>query len=71
MAEEPTLSMILERVRPGATSDCFKLWACRGEGKGCGRNTFRSKKVHCDDCVETDPRETLEQLVWRIQKGDA
>ena len=68
-----SLMMIMERVRPGHGVDCFRLWACRGAGRGCKRNLFRRRKVHCEDCVETrDGRdsETLGQLLERMVRGD-
>lgn len=62
------IKMILERVAYGQGPKCFKLWACRGEGKGCTRNKFRNRKIHCDDCVETNDAETLEQLQSRMER---
>lgn len=62
------LEMILHRDVDGK----LKLWACRGVGKGCARNQFRTKKKPCDDCVPAhDDNETLEQLQARISRGDA
>lgn len=67
-----TLQMILERIAPGGDPDCFQLWACRGEGRGCKRNGHREKKKHCEDCVLAgDPNETLEHLQARLDRGDA
>lgn len=71
MSDDPKMSFILERVRSGDTLDCFQLWLCRGEGKGCKRNKHRKSIVHCDDCVLGDDKETLEELQKRVTRGDA
>lgn len=68
---EPQIKVIMEKVGEGRTPDCFKLWACRGAGKGCTRNKYRRRLVHCDDCVETSPHETLASLKARMDRGDA
>ncbi|MDE2103553.1 MAG: hypothetical protein KGL39_40310 [Patescibacteria group bacterium] len=65
------LQMILERVAPGRDASCFKMWACRGEGRGCTRNKYRNQKKHCDDCVEAREKETLGELQERLSRGDA
>lgn len=66
------VQFIMERVAPGSAPECFKMWACRGAGRGCTRNTHRAKKAHCADCVGADdPNETLEQLMARMKRGDA
>ena len=70
-SDNPQMQFILERVKPGNADDCFALWACRGEGKGCNRNRYRSQKIHCDDCVATDPSETLGDLQDRMARGNA
>lgn len=69
--DEPNLKMILERVAEGSTRSCFKLWACRGEGRGCARNKFRRRTTRCDDCVETHNEETIAALMARMERGDA
>lgn len=62
------LKMILWRHTDGK----LKLWACRGEGKGCVRNRFRRRSKPCDDCVPAhDEKETLGQLQARLRRGDA
>lgn len=65
------LESIMERIKPGSDPDCFAMWACRGAGRGCKRNSHRDKKVHCADCVLADENETLEQLKTRLKRGDA
>lgn len=65
------LQFIMERVKPGGRPDCFRMWACRGEGKGCARNKYRNAKKHCDDCVPARDEETLGELQKRIAAGDA
>lgn len=65
------LQTILERVKPGKEPECFVLWACRGEGRGCPRNKHRTRKTHCGDCVLVNDEETLEELVKRLNRGDA
>lgn len=66
------LEFILEKVGPGNDESDFRLFACRGKGRGCRRNSHREKKTHCDDCVPADdPNETLEAFKTRMQRGDA
>jgi hypothetical protein len=61
------LQFIMER-----TAGKLVLWACRGAGRGCPRNRFRTRKRHCDDCVACDnPNETVEQVQERLRRGDA
>lgn len=71
MSKAPDLQFILERVKPGNTDDCFKMWACRGEGRGCSRNRYRKQKKHCADCVMADEKETIGDLQRRLRRGDA
>lgn len=72
---EQRLNLIMERIRPGKRPECFRLWACRGEHKGCTREQMRSKRGagrHCADCVPADDmQETLEHLVDRLNRGEA
>lgn len=50
----------------------FALWACRGTGKGCTRNKYRSSLKPCDDCFGPLPEDmTLEQVAQKLQKGEA
>ncbi|MDE2101676.1 MAG: hypothetical protein KGL39_30800 [Patescibacteria group bacterium] len=66
------IKLIMEKVGGGNTPADFMFWACRGEGRGCHRNKFRSRQKHCDDCVIADnPKETLGELQKRINRGDA
>lgn len=67
----PYLSFIMEKTGDGHTPNDFTLFACRGAGRGCKRNKFRQMKVHCPDCVEAMPTETLKQLKARLARGDA
>lgn len=68
MSKEPDITFILEKDDDGK----FNLWVCRGKGKGCKRNTHRSKSKHCDDCIfANDMEETLEELQKRLRRGDA
>lgn len=68
----PKLQMILERVGPGNRPESFRMWACRGAGRGCPRNKFRKSAKHCEDCVPAhDESETLGDLHARIERGDA
>lgn len=71
MSGKPTISLILERIGSGNTTADFRLWACRGEGRGCARNKHRTSAKHCDDCVATIVSETLEELQSRLDRGDA
>lgn len=70
-SKDAKLDMILVKVGPGNKPEDFKLYACRGEGKGCKRNTFRARKKQCDDCVEGRDEETMQQLMDRMERGDA
>lgn len=66
------INFILHRLREGKTADCFRLYACRGEGRGCPRNKYRTQKKPCDDCVPAlDENETLENFKKRLERGDA
>lgn len=68
MSRTPNLQMIMHRDTDGE----LKLWACRGEGKGCSRNRFRQNKKPCADCVPAhDKTETIGQLTDRLARGDA
>jgi hypothetical protein len=62
------LSTILAKDEAGE----FRLWACRGAGKGCPRNKYRRQKKPCEDCfgplAETM---TLGEVVDRLKQGDA
>jgi hypothetical protein len=68
-AETENLRLILEGDgKTGLTH----AWACRGDGKGCKRNTFRKRSTHCDDCMGPLPPDmTLEQVRARLDHGDA
>lgn len=62
------LSMILHKDTDGK----LKFWACRGQGKGCARNKFRTTKAPCPDCVPAhDENETIGELQARLARGDA
>lgn len=62
------LNLILDRRDDGELA----MWACRGEGKGCKRNTFRARKKCCSDCLGPLPDDmTLEQVTQRLKQGDA
>ena len=50
----------------------FRLWACRGEGKGCARNKYRSSQKPCADCVgPLDEKLTLAEVADLLKRGDA
>jgi hypothetical protein len=68
---KPDLKMILERIAPGAGAHNFMLWACRGEGRGCKRNGYRARSVHCNDCIPCDNNETVGDVQKRLERGDA
>lgn len=67
----PDLQMILEKVHEGNSPSSFQMWACQGEGRGCTRNKFRTRKKHCEDCVLARDEETLGELKERIRRGNA
>lgn len=50
----------------------YAMWFCRGDGK-CPMGPIHRKlaKQKCDDCVKGDEGETVEQLMYRIEQGDA
>lgn len=53
----------------------FALYFCRGEGK-CTKTKYERqkmlrKKQVCKDCIKGDENETLEQVLQRINRGDA
>jgi hypothetical protein len=50
----------------------FRLWACRGAGKGCSRNKYRRQQAPCEDCLgPLDEQLTLAQVQAMISQGDA
>ncbi|WP_375782929.1 hypothetical protein ACE10Z_23735 [Bradyrhizobium sp. Pha-3] len=62
------LDMILAKDEAGE----FRLWACRGEGKGCDRNKYRRSKSPCVDCVgPLDENLTLGEVMDQLNRGDA
>jgi hypothetical protein len=62
------LSLVLAKH----TSGEFRLWACRGEGKGCARNKYRKAQKPCDDCVgPLDEDLTVGQVAEMLKRGDA
>lgn len=64
----PKINMILARDNAGQ----LQLWACRGNGKGCRRNLYRSAAKPCDDCMGPLPGNmTLADVQKRITQGDA
>ena len=56
--------MILARDR----EQQVRLWACRGNGRGCNRNRYR-KGVPCADCPLPEHL-TLAEVEERLQRGD-
>jgi hypothetical protein len=64
----PELKTILAKDAAGN----FRLWACRGEGKGCARNQFRERQKPCDDCMgPLDENLTLGEVMDKLKQGDA
>lgn len=50
----------------------FRLWACRGEGKGCERNKYRRAQKPCADCVGPLREDlTLGEVAQLLKRGDA
>lgn len=50
----------------------LRLWACRGEGKGCERNKYRRQAKPCEDCFGPLAEEmTLGEVADLIKRGDA
>ena len=68
MAGSPELNTILAKDAEGE----FRLWACRGAGKGCRRNKYRAQQKPCDDCFgPLDEQLTLGQVLDLMKRGDA
>lgn len=68
MSTGQQLHTILAKDEKGA----FRLWACRGEGKGCARNKYRRQQKPCEDCFgPLDESLTLGEVVDRLKSGDA
>lgn len=65
----PDLQMILYKRRNGQHA----LAACRGTSKGCDKFRAQKKPTRpCEDCVRCDDMsETVEQVLARINRGDA
>jgi len=62
-----TLQLILARI----SGPQFALFACRGAGKGCDRNTHRKTKAPCQDCFGPLPEDmTIGEVEQRLAKGD-
>jgi hypothetical protein len=62
------IEMILAKDGNGV----FRLWACRGAGKGCDRNRYRRQKTPCPDCYgPCDESMTMGELQDRLKAGDA
>jgi hypothetical protein len=50
----------------------LRLWACRGEGKGCARNKYRRQQAPCADCFgPLEETMTLGEVADRLKQGDA
>jgi hypothetical protein len=61
------LQFVMERNDRGE----LEMWVCRGSGKGCSRNRYRSSKKHCEDCFRCSDEETLGQVRARLNRGDS
>jgi hypothetical protein len=65
---EPNSALKLILARQGQV---LRLWACRGNGRGCRRNRHR-KGVPCEDCFGPLPEKlALAEVEERLQRGDA
>lgn len=65
---DPMLQTILAKDAAGQ----FRLWACRGAGKGCNRNKYRRQAKPCDDCFgPLVEGVTLGEVLERLKRGDA
>jgi hypothetical protein len=50
----------------------LRLWACRGEGKGCARNKYRRAAKPCVDCFGPLREDlTLGEVADLMKRGDA
>lgn len=69
-ADEEML-FILEYVGgPKDDPDSFKLYACRGEKKGCKKRRLKLHR-HCADCFLPSEDDTLEEVKKKLMRGDA
>lgn len=65
---EMKLDLILAKDGAGEA----RLWACRGEGKGCARNKFRRQHKPCDSCFGPLREDlTLGEVTELLARGDA
>lgn len=65
---DKNLDLILHKETNGQ----FRMYACRGEGKGCKRNRYLNRKKPCGDCVgPLDEKLTIAEVQERLAKGDA
>jgi hypothetical protein len=67
MSAKAELSFIMAPDAGGT----LRLYGCRGEGKGCARNRYRSRKAPCNDCLLAIETETLAEFQARLNRGDA
>jgi hypothetical protein len=62
------LNLIMDRD----AANELRLWACRGDGKGCRRNSFRSIKRACENCLGPLPENmTLAEVQKQLERADA
>lgn len=71
MPKEPTVNATLHQERDGT----FSMYFCRGAGK-CTKTEYERKKMSrkkqvCSDCVKGDDNESIQDVLDRINKGDA
>jgi hypothetical protein len=68
----PELHMILERIKPGKTEDCFQLWVCRNvSASGCKRRRSAAVSRHCENCYLPDEKDRVGDVAAKIRRRDA
>lgn len=65
------LTGLLHKEKDGT----FSMYFCRGAGK-CTKTLYEQKKMSrkkqvCGDCIKGEDGETLENVLTRINRGDA
>lgn len=69
--DDAPMLFILEYIMgPNDDPDSYKLYACRGEKKGCKKRRLKTKR-HCADCYLPDEDDTLEEVKNKMMRGNA
>lgn len=69
---DDNLHMILERIKPGSTVDCFQLWVCRNvSASGCKKRRSAAVSRHCENCYLPDENDQVGDVAAKIRRRDA